>query len=115
MVAAIATPAAESVIASGRRHAADADPTPLPRRLNRALRAPRAHTRAQRSDSARPNPCRRHKDADPRAPALRAPASSPCCRRSPCDSTTARSEEDTSELQSRENLVCRLLLENKKQ
>src|SRR5690606_39496427 len=29
-------------------------------------------------------------------------------------STTARSEEHTSELQSRENLVCRLLLEKKK-
>src|SRR5207302_10739709 len=34
---------------------------------------------------------------------------SPGCRRSPC-----RSEEHTSELQSRENLVCRLLLEKKK-
>src|SRR5690606_41950942 len=31
------------------------------------------------------------------------------------DKTFARSEEHTSELQSRENLVCRLLLEKKKQ
>src|SRR5690606_39907676 len=31
------------------------------------------------------------------------------------DSTIARSEEHTSELQSRENLVCRLLLEKKTQ
>src|SRR5690606_40750920 len=31
------------------------------------------------------------------------------------DSSAARSEEHTSELQSRENLVCRLLLENKKE
>src|SRR6266511_5643225 len=37
-------------------------------------------------------------------------------RRSPtrCPSTRGRSEEHTSELQSRENLVCRLLLEKKK-
>src|SRR5436309_14155524 len=38
-------------------------------------------------------------------------------RRSPVDSVeiaVARSEEHTSELQSRENLVCRLLLEKKK-
>src|SRR6266511_6140573 len=31
-----------------------------------------------------------------------------------CSSSTLRSEEHTSELQSRENLVCRLLLEKKK-
>src|SRR5690606_41968763 len=31
-----------------------------------------------------------------------------------CEVTDARSEEHTSELQSRENLVCRLLLEKKK-
>src|SRR5690606_41386567 len=34
-----------------------------------------------------------------------------CCRRTSC---VRRSEEHTSELQSRENLVCRLLLEKKK-
>src|SRR5690606_41507478 len=39
-----------------------------------------------------------------------------CCRCSPRPSTSSdRSEEHTSELQSRENLVCRLLLEKKKQ
>src|SRR5690606_41623476 len=32
----------------------------------------------------------------------------------PCDVALLRSEEHTSELQSRENLVCRLLLEKKK-
>src|SRR5436309_7429963 len=46
-----------------------------------------------------------------------------CMAQVPCDLTTARdtwamhklrSEEHTSELQSRENLVCRLLLEKKK-
>src|SRR5690606_41520180 len=36
-----------------------------------------------------------------------------CCSR-PARATTHRSEEHTSELQSRENLVCRLLLEKKK-
>src|SRR5215475_14779499 len=35
-------------------------------------------------------------------------------RRVPVSSGTGRSEEHTSELQSRENLVCRLLLEKKK-
>src|SRR5436309_16066887 len=43
----------------------------------------------------------------------------PCCASSDSTdsrggSTTSRSEEHTSELQSRENLVCRLLLEKKK-
>src|SRR5690606_41383795 len=32
----------------------------------------------------------------------------------PCSARSSRSEEHTSELQSRENLVCRLLLEKKK-
>src|SRR5690606_41678517 len=36
------------------------------------------------------------------------------CRRVPGDVPGFRSEEHTSELQSRENLVCRLLLEKKK-
>src|SRR5690606_40328405 len=46
--------------------------------------------------------------------------STPCCAqyvRSPCagrGKPRSRSEEHTSELQSRENLVCRLLLEKKK-
>src|SRR5436305_4855970 len=35
--------------------------------------------------------------------------------RSPSDCSTCRSEEHTSELQSRPHLVCRLLLEKKKQ
>src|SRR3712207_6854293 len=39
----------------------------------------------------------------------------PCCRYSCCWYwTTSRSEEHTSELQSRQYLVCRLLLEKKK-
>src|SRR6202044_4283543 len=48
------------------------------------------------------------------------PISPPFARRSPCGlcsplrGLSPRSEEHTSELQSRENLVCRLLLEKKK-
>src|SRR2546430_3107858 len=38
-----------------------------------------------------------------------------CCRCSFCWSCGSRSEEHTSELQSQSNLVCRLLLEKKKQ
>src|SRR5690606_41847329 len=37
-----------------------------------------------------------------------------CCPRAAARPTSVRSEEHTSELQSRENLVCRLLLEKKK-
>src|SRR5690606_41631185 len=52
--------------------------------------------------------------------ALRMPGTMPrawsCCARSawPPRTSQGRSEEHTSELQSRENLVCRLLLEKKK-
>src|SRR5690606_40877691 len=45
-------------------------------------------------------------------PARSSPTSSPCA--TPRPGWTRRSEEHTSELQSRENLVCRLLLEKKK-
>src|SRR5215475_5157954 len=51
--------------------------------------------------------CRRGRGGPARAAPPRAPG--PAGR-----GTTARSEEHTSELQSRENLVCRLLLEKKK-
>src|SRR5690606_41493284 len=37
-----------------------------------------------------------------------------CCAETSLPQSSARSEEHTSELQSRENLVCRLLLEKKK-
>src|SRR2546430_9796619 len=50
---------------------------------------------------------------------FRSSLTSPCRRISPragagCVSSTDRSEEHTSELQSQSNLVCRLLLEKKK-
>src|SRR5690606_40383219 len=48
-----------------------------------------------------------------RGPAL--PAAAPAPRSASVDHPVARSEEHTSELQSRENLVCRLLLEKKKE
>src|SRR5690606_39541820 len=64
-------------------------------------------------------PGSRHPPAPPPAPPRRwcrrsaAPPTAP--RRTPCrNPRNGRSEEHTSELQSRENLVCRLLLEKKK-
>src|SRR5690606_40691119 len=55
---------------------------------------------------------RRHPSPRSFRPGLRPPATS-LFRKTP--PTPGRSEEHTSELQSRENLVCRLLLEKKKQ
>src|SRR5258708_24817869 len=43
------------------------------------------------------------------------PAVAPSCRRQTCRLRAHRSEEHTSELQSPDHLVCRLLLEKKKQ
>src|SRR5687768_17764513 len=48
------------------------------------------------------------------ASAPRRRSSTSCCARSACKEETSRSEEHTSELQSRLHLVCRLLLEKKK-
>src|SRR5256885_16975269 len=45
---------------------------------------------------------------------LRSPSSTPSCPKRPCWASSTRSEEHTSELQSPCNLVCRLLLEKKK-
>src|SRR5690606_41592215 len=69
------------------------------------LRARRPHPASRRAlRSARGHgPCRH----SPRGPARGA--------RQRASSAAARSEEHTSELPSRENLVCRLLLEKKKQ
>src|SRR5690606_41899189 len=58
-------------------------------------------TRSPSSASRRP-PRRRRSNSPPRARP-----------RSTCPTSPTRSEEHTSELQSRENLVCRLLLEKK--
>src|SRR5690606_41777648 len=70
-------------------------------------------------------PTRRSSDLDPAALPPPPPAPPPCSELPPFpdldDPATApplppdRSEEHTSELQSRENLVCRLLLEKKNQ
>src|SRR5690606_39442571 len=75
--------------------------------------------------SARPSPClpaARRTSPAPQSPrhrwAPRPPGASLTCRRCtrtvPGQYKNCRSEEHTSELQSRENLVCRLLLEKKK-
>src|SRR5690606_40995367 len=54
-----------------------------------------------------PHPCARR-------PSVRPSASHRACPKASAESPAPRSEEHTSELQSRENLVCRLLLEKKK-
>src|SRR5690606_41305419 len=48
------------------------------------------------------------------SPSKRAPGVERACASAVSTRTSGRSEEHTSELQSRENLVCRLLLEKKK-
>src|SRR5258706_3143591 len=53
---------------------------------------------------------RSRRRSPPATPSSRAPPPAACCRRRRC----RRSEEHTSELQSLTNLVCRLLLEKKK-
>src|SRR3712207_7605570 len=60
--------------------------------------------------AARSPPARRTTDIGPRSAPTRA---RPACRRA-AGTTASRSEEHTSELQSRQYLVCRLLLEKKK-
>src|SRR2546429_5675175 len=75
------------------------------------------YTTLFRSHSARWSPCERKQSADPlhRSP----PRGSPAAVRRSVEQTaraprSTRSEEHTSELQSRLHLVCRLLLEKKK-
>src|SRR5690606_40842639 len=65
-------------------------------------------TRAGSSDAVSAAVRLRAATIDPRGTPLTAPGSAPA-------RTERRSEEHTSELQSRENLVCRLLLEKKKE
>src|SRR3989449_5731677 len=57
-------------------------------------------------------PCRSSHTASPNIPSSRATPSAP--KRSYSGTIVSRSEEHTSELQSRLHLVCRLLLEKKK-
>src|SRR2546427_1406196 len=59
--------------------------------------------------------CRRHPDAPPAVPMVRpgGPAA-PAAHGNEFSRRHTRSEEHTSELQSQSNLVCRLLLEKKK-
>src|SRR3712207_7877962 len=77
------------------------------------LRAPRGDPRRAREPGGRGErrglARRRRAPPRPRAPARRAPRGPVVLRAQP-----ARSEEHTSELQSRQYLVCRLLLEKKK-
>src|SRR5690606_41723088 len=75
---------------------------------SRALRAGRAVPGGQ----AHPNGLRRHRPARSTGVGRIPPRSRSTERAAPA-SARVRSEEHTSELQSRENLVCRLLLEKK--
>src|SRR3712207_8664391 len=63
------------------------------------------------SASGCPSPGSRRRSTSP-GPTVTPPAAASAC--SSASSTGARSEEHTSELQSRQYLVCRLLLEKKK-
>src|SRR5690606_42039692 len=71
----------------------------------------RTPCRWHRHSATRPRPPPRRRAARPRTPGT--PPTARMLRRYP--PFPPRSEEHTSELQSRENLVCRLLLEKKKQ
>src|SRR5690606_42059233 len=64
---------------------------------------------ATRSAVAGPRPIRKSRIFEVRSPVMRPPS-----REDGAELRASRSEEHTSELQSRENLVCRLLLEKKK-
>src|SRR5690606_41464329 len=80
------------------------------------LHAPRgASTRTRCAQSARASSRRSGRRPHRALTAVRASMLEGACSRKPCATTRdrARSEEHTSELQSRENLVCRLLLEKK--
>src|SRR5690606_42092762 len=83
----------------------------MPRRPPRSTLFP--YTTLFRSVSTRPWHCR---SRSPRGAGSPRHATTTGCWSAPISSliTQGRSEEHTSELQSRENLVCRLLLEKKK-
>src|SRR5690606_41233379 len=86
------------------------DALPISVSQRAALRQlPRAD--ASRAIDRRHTASRRNHQARRRLPAHAADPRRPCCARR--RGAAARSEEHTSELQSRENLVCRLLLEKK--
>src|SRR6267378_7206746 len=76
----------------------------------------RRHTRSLRdwsSDVCSSDLCSAWAASPGGCPAAPSPPRAGCSSRAPC-SSPARSEEHTSELQSRRDLVCRLLLEKKK-
>src|SRR5690606_41427427 len=83
----------------------DALPISEPRALGKRLKLPISlPTTGGRPESPRPSPCR----------LISSSSLLSCSSASFSPSWLNRSEEHTSELQSRENLVCRLLLEKKK-
>src|SRR5690606_41464432 len=85
------------------------DALPICRATTRHRPRPASYRRAAGPIEDRPRFAARHPTSD------RTSVRTPCSRttRRPRPNNTTRSEEHTSELQSRENLVCRLLLEKK--
>src|SRR5690606_40221651 len=89
--------------------------------LHDALPISPSTPRTTHGKSARPSPTGGHcfRCSMPRRPpSSPKPSSRPtkCTKKTPCAvASSLRSEEHTSELQSRENLVCRLLLAKQKQ
>src|SRR5690606_41444902 len=99
---------------------AHADLHPFPTRRSSDLRAPSTIWTTLRPASSRPMPRGAFSISTPRSPAgsgMTLPAGERGMRLSDLvrgdGAALIRSEEHTSELQSRENLVCRLLLEKK--
>src|SRR5690349_23729724 len=70
--------------------------------------------RGRRSSLPESEAKRSRSRAPPSPPRIRCPPPRPCPLRRACRFPRPRSEEHTSELQSRRDLVCRLLLEKKK-
>src|SRR5690606_41944878 len=79
--------------------------------LHDALPISAANSRPTPNGASRSTGCARTSASRPPSPP---PSSTSAPTSGSCTPPTARSEEHTSELQSRENLVCRLLLEKKK-
>src|SRR3712207_7529507 len=75
----------------------------------------RSPTPARRRSARRPSAARRASSRTTAAPPTRARSGPDPPRRAARPPASPRSEEHTSELQSRQYLVCRLLLEKKKQ
>src|SRR5207244_10947672 len=87
----------------------------FPTRRSSDLSRRRGGTSARRERPGSGRAARRHTAPGPRGPSGRPRPSVPWPSSMPCPAPPSRSEEHTSELQSPDHLVCRLLLEKQKQ